>query len=164
MPFRLLAPPFAALILVLVAGTAQAQSRDQALDAVKGIAERLIIRVETGQASEKQIWAGVQAVTDALHRFVLAETEIRADDKVGPPEVAALRPGQSEAAPADTAPGTEADMADVPTDWFNAQATRAQTALESVRGALEKAAPPAEITAGMRRVLRALGDMNRPSA
>lgn len=149
-------------LMAFQAAPASAQARDRALDAVRGVTEGLIIKIETGQATERQVWAGVQAVTDALRRFVLAETEIRADEKVAPPTVAGLRPGQAETAPT-TEPGeTEVSVTQVSNEWFTAQARRAQSSLDGVRESVEQAAPPQRIADGLRGVLAALSDMRYP--
>ncbi len=142
-------------------GPAQAQSRDQALASVKVLTEQLIERTENGTASDDKVFAGVQALTDALRRFVLSETEIRAEAKVGPPADSALRPGQTEPVRSDT-PGPEITLSDVPTPWFNQQASRSQEALNLVRDGVEQSVLRPELVARLQVVLDALKDINRP--
>lgn len=141
---------------------ADAQGRDNALDSVRQLTTQLIERAE-GQAPDAKIWAGVQALTDAMRRFVLAETEIRAQEKVGLPPIASLRPGQDETATA-TEPGEDADLEDVPTAWFNAQATKAQDALSLVRDGVEEGVQRTELADRLRNVLSALKNVDRPPA
>ena len=140
----------------------QADDRDRALDSVKTLTVELIDHIQDGSASDKQIWAGVQGLTDVLRRFVLSETEIRAEDKVSPPIGAALRPGEVEVA-SSTQPGArEVPISSVSTEWFNAQATQSQAALETVRRGLEQNVANPEMVLRLQNVLQALNAMNRP--
>ena len=154
-----------ALILMssgLISQQAQADSRDRALQSVKTLTEDLIGHIQDGSASEKQIWAGVQVLTDVMRRFILSETEIRAEDKVSPPIGAALRPGEVEVA-ASTQPGAnEIPMSSVTTEWFNAQATQSQAALDTVRNGLEQNVTNPEMVLRLQDVLKALNAVNRP--
>lgn len=151
---------FLALAL-FVAGPAAAQDRDRALESVRALTETLIIKVETGEASEKQVWAAVQGLTDAMRRFSLMETEVRADEKVAPPASAFLRPGE-EAPVAASQPGEEAALSDVPLAWFTAQMTQANAALNTVRTGVEERVPPAEMATRLRAVHAALVAINHP--
>lgn len=151
------------LLALFVVGPAVAEDRDRALASVRALTETLIIKVETGEATEKQVWAAVQGLTDALRRFALMETELRTDDKVAPPASAFLRPGQE--APVEASqPGEEAALSDVPLAWFTAQMTRAQSALETVRRGVEQRVPPIEMATRLRAVYAALAAINRPPA
>ena len=140
----------------------QADDRDRALDSVKTLTVELIDHIQDGSASDKQIWAGVQGLTDVLRRFILSETEIRAEDKVSPPIGAALRPGEVEVA-SSTQPGArEVPISSVSTEWFNAQATQSQAALETVRRGLEQNVANPEMIQRLQNVLQALNAVNRP--
>jgi hypothetical protein len=146
----------------LISQQAQADSRDRALQSVKTLTQDLIGHIQDGSASDKQIWAGVQGLTDVLRRFILSETEIRAEDKVSPPIGAALRPGEIEVA-VSTQPGAkEVPMSSVTTEWFNAQATKSQAALDTVRSGLEQNVANPEMVLRLQDVLKALDAVNRP--
>lgn len=156
-----------ALVLMALASftlsfSAAAQGRDRALESVRSLTTQLIERTE-GQASDDRVWAGVQALTDAMRRFVLSETEIRAQEKVGVPPIASLRPGQ-ELTESSSTPGDQTELEEVPTSWFNAQATKAQEALEQVRSGVEDGVQRPELAARLRAVLSALNDVDRPPA
>ncbi|MDF1750285.1 MAG: hypothetical protein P1V34_15570 [Alphaproteobacteria bacterium] len=141
---------------------AEAQNRDRALESVRTLTQDLIGHIQDGSASDRQVWAGVQGLTDVLRRFILSETEIRAEDKVAPPIGAALRPGEAEITPS-TQPGTdEVTLSQVSTEWFNAQATKTQEALELVRDGLEQNISNSDLILRLQGVLKALANVNRP--
>lgn len=145
-----------------VIGTAEAQQRDRALSQVIDLNQQLIARVQTGNADGDAIWAGVQALTEAMRRFILAETEARADDKVAPPAITALRPGETLKETTDD-PGTVSrSLETVPTAWFNRQARSAQDALDTVRRAVEEEAPRETLVLRLTGVLNALERMRHP--
>lgn len=153
----------AAALLTTLPVAAQAQGRDGALSAVQTLTGQLIERINNGTANDRDVWVGVQALTEALHRFVLAETEIRAGEKVAPPALSSLRPGQSEV-PASTIPGPESSLANVPTPWFNLQATHARNSLDSVRAGVEQQIPLPQLVKRLQGVQSALSFVNRPPA
>lgn len=147
-------------LLLIPLSRAEAQSRDAGLDAVHELAGE-VVNIADGNGSDRDVFVGVQALTDALRRFILAETEIRADQPVGPPQDASLRPGQA-ADEGDFVPGPEKSLSDVPTPWFNLHANRALEALESVRDEIDSGAPRTAITEWLRQIQSALSDINRP--
>lgn len=155
-----LAAAFLLSFLLIPLSRAEAQSRDAGLDAVHELAGE-VVDIADGNGSDRDVFVGVQALTDALRRFILAETEIRADQPIGPPQDASLRPGQS-ADEGDFIPGPEKSLSDVPTPWFNLHASRALEALESVRDGIDAGAPRAIISEGLHRIVSALSDINRP--
>lgn len=155
------------VLLALVGGMAsdgRAQGRDRALESVRELAARLIGKTEDAATPESQIWAGVQALTDATRRFALAETETRADDKVASPPLASLRPGQAENVTRAGEPGAEVPLSDVPRDWFNARITDAQIALNGARTAIEQGATRERIVRHLRDYAAALAILDRPPA
>lgn len=154
------------LVVVLFAGTAlapaQAQQRDRALSEVIELNRQLVARTQSGAANGDAVWAGVQALTEALRRLILAETEARTDEKVAPPAITALRPGETLQAAAED-PGAEAvPLTAVPTRWFNLQARAAQDALDAVRGAVEAGADRETLVLRLTAVLNALERMRHP--
>lgn len=156
-----------ALILLLAGLTGavsmpvQAQQRDRALSEVIELNRQLIARTQSGAADGRDIWVGTQALTEALRRLILAETEARADEKVAPPAITALRPGET-LAEAETAPGGEAPLSAVPTPWFNLQAQSAQDSLDALRQAVEAEAPRETLILRLSSVLNALERMRHP--
>jgi len=139
-----------------------AQNRDSGLEAVRVLTTD-VIQKTGGTGSDRDVFVGVQALTDALRRFVLAETELRAEEPVGPPRDASLRPGQAEGDGLGT-PGEEQSLSDVPTDWFNLYANQALDALDNVRDGVEGGADRNALTGELRRIESALNDINRPPA
>lgn len=154
---------FCSGLAVWGSGIAEAQSRDRALASVLTLTEQLIERTGNGTASDDKVFAGVQALTDAMRRFVLSETEIRSGAKVGPPADSSLRPGELEKVPSQQ-PGPEVSLSMVPTPWFNQQASRSQEALDLVRDGVEQAVPRPELVDRLQKVLDAVKDINRPPA
>lgn len=164
-PMRLAQSALFMVTLIAISATnVQAQSRDRALESVRNLTVQLIEKTESAATPDSQIWAGVQALTDAMRRFALAETETRADEKVASPPAASLRPGQSEASERTGEPGPVQALSNVPRDWFNARITDAQIALEGTRSAVEKGVPRAEIAAHLHDVQSALSLVDRPPA
>lgn len=142
----------------------RAQGRDKALESVKALTAQLIDRTRAADTPDSQIWAGVQALTDALRRFALAETETRADEKVESPPLASLRPGQAEATDLAAEPGPEVAVAEVPREWFNSKITEAQAGVNAARSAVERDASRSEIAQALETVRAALSVVNRPPA
>ncbi|NMM43973.1 hypothetical protein HH303_05765 [Rhodospirillaceae bacterium KN72] len=160
-PSILLALSVALAVLLLNLAQAFADDRDRGLESVRTLTQELLIRTRDGSATDRQIWAGVQGVTDALNRFRLAETEIRAGEKVAPPAITSLRPGEA-APPENMTPGDRKPLDDVPTPWFNRQITLAQEAVGQLRTALEQDKPRPELANAMRAVLDHLAAVDRP--
>jgi hypothetical protein len=148
-------------LVVPAAAPAHAQQRDQALSEVIELNRQLIARTQSGAASGRDIWVGTQALTEALRRLILAETEARADEKVAPPAITALRPGET-LAQANGTPGEEAPLSAVPTPWFNLQAQSAQESLDALRQAVEGEAPRETLILRLSSVLNALERMRHP--
>jgi hypothetical protein len=153
-----------ALVFALVlAAPAAAQDRDEALAQVRSLTETIIVKIETGDASEREVWAAVQGLTEALKKFSLMETEARGEDKVAPPASAFLRPGEEEPT-ASTEPGAETPLSDVPLPWFTARLGDAKAAMETVRSGVEERVAPLELSTRLRTAYAALVAINRPPA
>lgn len=160
-PSVLLALCVALAVLLLNLAQAFADERDRGLESVRTLTQELMVRTRDGSATDRQVWAGVQGVTDALNRFRLAETEVRAEEKVAPPAITSLRPGQVET-PENMVPGDRKPLDDVPTPWFNRQITLAEDAVDALRTALEQDKPRPELAAAMQAVLDRLAVVDRP--
>lgn len=160
---RFMAICFAVGCAALVAVTipAFADQRDDALKTVRALSNQVAARLAAGQLDEASLWAGVQGLSDAFYRFTLAETERRSEEKVGPPLIASLRPGQG--APIEnTQPGERTALSSVPRAWFNKTVSDSQEALDHVRSLLESGAGKAEIVPAIAGFDASLDLIDRP--
>ena len=146
---------------MLLIGPAQADSRDDALTVVRALSEQITSRLANGQLSDGDLWAGVQGLSDAFNRFTLSETEYRSEEKVAPPLLSSLRPGEAEPIE-NTRPGARIALGEVPQPWFTKTVSDAQRALERVRGLLENEAPPAEMLTALSGFGASLDLIDRP--
>ena len=151
----------AAFGISLAAGAAHADSRDDALDTVRALSRQISTRLANGQLSDGQLWAGVQGLSDAYHRFTLNETEVRSEEKIGAPLFASLRPGQAEPIE-NTRPGQKATLSAVPRAWFTKTVADSQRALDRVRSLLESDAPPADMLTALQGFDASLNLIDRP--
>lgn len=159
------------LALALVASVtpaATAQSFGQAgRDAAYGDLLRqseALAAIEPTDADRRQLMrATAVTLAERLKRFVIAETEERADDKVIPPPAAGLRPGEGEDE-GPRAPGDEREeVSDIPNPWFARYATEARRELRALIADLDSGqAAAADLMLKADTVNLLLRDLARP--
>jgi hypothetical protein len=149
------------VIVALSSLAAHAQSRDRALETVEELVRNLAHRLADSSITEKQRRAGLQGLGDALNRFVLSETERRAEDKIAPPTGALLRPGEVEPAPT-TRLGEAIPLHKVPRDWFNLHVGEVQSKMEKLRADFERGSQDTVLVSGLESLLISLDRINRP--
>ncbi len=118
--------------LVLPAAQGAAQSaRDAAYEQLLRQARALAAIEPTDEERRQLMRATAATLAERLKRFTIAETEERADDKVGAPPTARLRPGQ-EAEEGPRPPGDREEVDDVPNPWFARYVTDARRELSAL--------------------------------
>lgn len=154
---------FAPVLLgsVLFFETAAADSRDDALEIVQTLTVEISERLADGTLSDEDLWAGVQGLTDAFNRFALSETEVRSDEKVEPPLLSSLRPGE-QAQEERTRPGSVVSLGAVPRYWFTKAIADSRRSLDRVRELLESNAPHQQMLVALDGLRSTLALINRP--
>ena len=156
---------FAAVLAMLIAhGVAMAQTNSDVDYSDLLRQSRALAAIEPTNRDNRQLMrATAVTLADRLKRFTIAETEERADDKVGAPPLAGLRPGEGE--PTDTdAPGDDQeDVDDIPNPWFARYVTDARRELNALITDLDSGnAAAADLMLKADTVNLLLNDLARP--
>lgn len=128
------------LTLMLAVGAAipaTAQSfRDADYEALLRQARALATIEPTDDESRQLMRATAVTLADRLKRFIIAETEERADDKVSAPPEASLRPGEG-AVEESATPGEREEIDEIPNPWFARYVTVARGDLRDLIALLD---------------------------
>lgn len=141
-----------------------AQERDGLLARIHQLSDQLAATPVENPAGSPVLRRQAVTLAQALKTLAFQEAERRSEGKVGPPAIAALRPGQDEVTDIlDMPAGEPVSLRQVPDSWFNAKLESARDRTLELMAFLDSGqAQPQDVESAVRDISKHIQLINRP--